>query len=165
MLRNAVGCGGCKLSRKKRISKVYSSMLLAFREGGLGSNYQEESITQHLNGLIDAVGVLGEGGTIYFGLRKIPAPISTRVRGIKASRDQRDSFRMGVDKDVMGNISPTVTATYYDITFVPVVTATPTSEEAAVLSDLFVIGQLHPDLEIFYSTVNQSSININISVA
>ena len=104
---------------------------------------------------------VGEGGTICFGLRKIPAPISTRVRGIKASRDQRDSFRMGVDKDVMSNISPTVTATYYDITFVPVVTATPTMEEATVLPDLFVIGQSHSDSENVYSTVNHKIIILN----
>ena len=58
----------------------------------------------------------------------------------------------------MGNISPAVTATYYDITFVPVVTAMPTVEEAAVLSDLFVIGQLHSDSENVYSTINQSNI-------
>ena len=57
----------------------------------------------------------------------------------------------------MGNISPAVTATYYDITFVPVVSALPTVEEAAVLSDLFVIGQLHSDSENVYSTINQSN--------
>ncbi|KAI0243123.1 hypothetical protein LSAT2_008380 [Lamellibrachia satsuma] len=81
----------------------------------------------------------GKGGTVYFGLRKSSALTGSRVNGINASRDQRDCFRMGVDKEVMGTIMPVVTAMYYDIIFSPIVRPEPTLEQATVLPDLFVI--------------------------
>ena len=44
MIRNAVGGGGCQLSRKKSVTKMYGSTLLALRGGGWGSNLQEKSV-------------------------------------------------------------------------------------------------------------------------
>jgi len=48
---------------------------------------------------------------------------------------------MGVDKDVIGNIMPIITATYYNIVFNQVILPEPTSEQATVLPDLYVIGE------------------------
>ena len=48
MLRNAVGGGGWEcvsVPGGGSIMNVYSSMLLAFRRGGWGSNSQEKSVT------------------------------------------------------------------------------------------------------------------------
>ena len=45
MLHNSVGVGGSQLPRKKCITKVYSSMLLALQGGGWRSNSQEKSFT------------------------------------------------------------------------------------------------------------------------
>ena len=47
MLHNAVWRAGwgCQISRKKRVTKVNDSMLLALWKGGLVSNFQEKSVT------------------------------------------------------------------------------------------------------------------------
>ena len=39
------GVGGCQLSQKKSVMKVYGPMLLALRGGGWGSNSLEKSVT------------------------------------------------------------------------------------------------------------------------
>ena len=45
MLSNADGGGGESTFLEKSLTKVYVSTLLALREGGLGSNFQEKSVT------------------------------------------------------------------------------------------------------------------------
>ena len=44
MLRNAVGVDGCQISRKKSITKMYGSTLLALRGGGWVSNFQKKAL-------------------------------------------------------------------------------------------------------------------------
>ena len=44
MIRNAVGGGGCQLSRKKALRRCTVQRYLALRGGGWGSNFQEKSV-------------------------------------------------------------------------------------------------------------------------
>ena len=44
MLRNAMGVGGVSFPRKK-VMKVYGSMLLALRGGGVGVKFPGKSVT------------------------------------------------------------------------------------------------------------------------
>ena len=44
VLRNAVGGGGCQISRKKALRRLRFNVI-ALRGGGWGSNFQEKNVT------------------------------------------------------------------------------------------------------------------------
>ena len=74
------------------------------------------------------------------------------VRGVRACRDKRDEFRMGVDDALSRHVSPLVSPSLYDIVMTPIYTltghgppgaggATPPAN-ARQLTDHFVIGEI-----------------------
>lgn len=73
----------------------------------------------------------GKGGTIYFGIDE-----NHRVFGLELTRDEKDQFRLGVDRLVNGKITPILLHSKYSIKTIPVLD--PTSHEA--VADHFVIG-------------------------
>lgn len=75
---------------------------------------------------------LGNGGYIYCGLSK-----DSTVFGLQLSRDEKDQFRLGVDRMMMDQIKPVMFHHQFDLLAVPVL-------EPGTLDpvpDLYVIGK------------------------
>lgn len=60
--------------------------------------------------------IAGKGGNIYFGL----SPLG-KVVGIKLTRDERDEFRLGVDRMMLDRLSPCLLHSSFDVVYTPVV--------------------------------------------
>jgi hypothetical protein len=78
-----------------------------------------------------------KGGSIFFGIGK-----NREVFGIAVTRDQKDQFRLGIDR-MLTRFIPTVFHSMYDITYSPVVDSLGHEDVAARkhIPDLFVIGK------------------------
>ncbi|XP_067662364.1 uncharacterized protein [Haliotis asinina] len=75
------------------------------------------------------------GGTIYFGVSE-----DRIVRGMKISRNDRDSFRLGVDRMIMDWISPPVLYIQLELVYTPVFMATyrPAPDDHIQVTDLYI---------------------------
>lgn len=60
--------------------------------------------------------IAGKGGNIYFGL----SPLG-KVVGIKLTRDERDEFRLGVDRMMLDRLNPCPLHSSFDVVYTPVV--------------------------------------------
>lgn len=60
--------------------------------------------------------IAGKGGNIYFGL----SPLG-KVVGIKLTRDERDEFRLGVDRMMSDRLNPCLLHSSFDVVYTPVV--------------------------------------------
>lgn len=70
------------------------------------------TVVQHVCGMLNS----GKGGNIYFGL----SPLG-KVVGIKLNRDERDEFRLGVDRMMLDRLSPCLLHSSFDVVYTPVV--------------------------------------------
>lgn len=84
-------------------------------------------IAKHVCGLLNS----GKGGKIYFG-------ISSTVQGVEMNRDDRDEFRIGVDRMMSDKISPCVLHSMFDVIYTPVVEHDEHTNTLIAIKDRFV---------------------------
>ena len=75
--------------------------------------------------------VAGYGGTIYCGIGK-----DRQVFGLPLTRDDKDQFRLGIDRMMMDTIEPVIFHSQFHVHAIPVLDPN-TGDE---IPDLFVIG-------------------------
>ena len=75
--------------------------------------------------------IAGKGGEIVFGISA-----GSNVVGVKAVRDDRDEFRLGVDKMMTDKLSPPVLHSLFDVVYHKVV-----NENREPVPDVYVISK------------------------
>ncbi|XP_062584273.1 uncharacterized protein LOC134246028 [Saccostrea cucullata] len=105
------------------------------------------TVVQHVCGMLNS----GKGGNIYFGLST-----TGKVIGMNFTRDDRDEFRLGVDKMMTDRLCPCLLHSCFDVVYIPVVQKPESeddgSQELMNIPDLFV-GKivLTPSKGTFYT--------------
>ena len=75
----------------------------------------------------------GNGGVIYLGIGK-----DRRVFGLEMNRDERDEFRLGIDRLMHRKIYPILLHSHFDVKLIPVLDP----DQHSILRDLYVVGML-----------------------
>ncbi|XP_050389478.1 uncharacterized protein LOC126808632 isoform X1 [Patella vulgata] len=89
----------------------------------------------------------GKGGTICFGIESDGV-----VFGLYLAREERDNFRVGVDKMMNERLKPAILHYQFSVTYVPVVKENPQTESLTPLEDVYVVEiYLESKPDIFYS--------------
>lgn len=99
----------------------------------------------------------GKGGCIYFGVNE-----TRLIKGMKLTREMRDTFRVSIDDNFTAKINPSITHDMYGITFYPVVEAESlVSIPVCANHNLYVIKiTLKPRLGLFF--LNDDSCYVRI---
>lgn len=84
----------------------------------------------------DFPNISGKGGEIIFGLSTI-----SKAEGLKASRDDRDEFRLGVDRMMTDKLSPPALHSLFDMEYHQVVEDNEDSGRLIPIPDLYIIGK------------------------
>ena len=79
--------------------------------------------------------VIGKGGTIYFGI----SPEGC-VHGVALSRDDKDEFRLGVDRLMTDKLLPSILHSSYHVEYTPVVEEGRFGQK--IIPDVYVAGML-----------------------
>ncbi|XP_061189416.1 uncharacterized protein LOC133197411 [Saccostrea echinata] len=105
------------------------------------------TVVQHVCGMLNS----GKGGNIYFGLSP-----TGKVIGMNFTRDDRDEFRIGVDRMMTDRLRPCLLHSCFDVVYTPVVQRLEAeddgSQDLTNIPDLFV-GKivLTPSKGTFYT--------------
>lgn len=95
--------------------------------------------------------VTGTDGRIVFGVRP-----EGRVHGVSVNREERDQFRLGVDRMMVDHLTPVVIHSMYEVVYCPVVRSQghPDPRTRKLLKDVFVVGEFW---YIIYASLSWSS--------
>lgn len=78
--------------------------------------------------------VEGKGGSLYFG-------IGSTIHGVTLTRDDRDEFRLGVDRMMRDKIAPCALHSMFDVLYTPIKEKDQVSDTLTPIKDRFVAGQ------------------------
>ncbi|OWF50918.1 Schlafen-like protein 1 [Mizuhopecten yessoensis] len=95
-------------------------------------------IAKHVCGFLNS----GKGGSIYFGIR-------STIQGVELKRNDRDEFRLSVDRMMCDKVSPCVLHSMFDVIYTPVMERDENTDTLVPIKDHFVA-------EIIVKTVSNS---------
>ncbi|CAC5373962.1 unnamed protein product [Mytilus coruscus] len=115
---------------KDQTVDVQTDSLHELRPNKTLSTVSASLIATHVCGMLNN----RKGGEIIFGLSTI-----SKVEGLKASRDDRDEFRLGVDKMMTDKLSPPALHSLFDMEYHQVVKEKEDTGQLIPIQDLYII--------------------------
>ncbi|XP_071156571.1 uncharacterized protein [Mytilus edulis] len=115
---------------KDQIVDIQTDSLHELRPNKTLSTVSASLISTHVCGMLNN----RKGGEIIFGLST-----TSKAEGLKASRDDRDEFRLGVDRMMTDKLSPPALHSLFDMEYHQVVEDNEDSKRLIPIPDLYII--------------------------